>query len=99
VPDRRDPLPHRLVAPGPDRLDPGRPDYRAILRAHAAALAAGDDTYPDPATGLSVLTAAYLWERGGCCGSGCRHCPWVRRADREREADREGVVPGSAGSA
>jgi Family of unknown function (DUF5522) len=27
-----------------------------------------------------VFTAAYLLERGYCCESGCRHCPW-RAAD------------------
>lgn len=26
--------------------------------------------------GLVVLTAAYLLERGYCCGSGCTHCPY-----------------------
>jgi hypothetical protein len=25
--------------------------------------------------GLMVLTAAYLLKRG-CCGNGCRHCPY-----------------------
>jgi Family of unknown function (DUF5522)/Cysteine-rich CWC len=27
--------------------------------------------------GLSVFTAAYHLRRGYCCGSGCRHCPYV----------------------
>ena len=26
--------------------------------------------------GLLVYTAAYHLERGSCCGSGCRHCPY-----------------------
>lgn len=26
--------------------------------------------------GYMVMTSAYLKERGYCCGSGCRHCPW-----------------------
>ncbi len=26
--------------------------------------------------GLMVLTEKYLLERGVCCGSGCRHCPY-----------------------
>lgn len=26
--------------------------------------------------GLFVFTAAYLRERGYCCTSGCRHCPY-----------------------
>jgi hypothetical protein len=45
-------------------------------------MAAGDDGYPDPASGNFCFTAAYLWERGACCGSGCRHCPYVNQAGR-----------------
>jgi hypothetical protein len=26
--------------------------------------------------GLMVLTKAYHLDRGYCCGSGCRHCPY-----------------------
>ena len=48
----------------------------AIDAAHAAARAAGDPGYLDPATGLFVLTADELAARGECCGSGCRHCPY-----------------------
>jgi hypothetical protein len=36
----------------------------------------GSPGYVDPATGLYVLTAAMLRDRGECCGSGCRHCPY-----------------------
>lgn len=43
---------------------------------HRRAVAAGDAGYIDPDSGLFVLTAAYLAERGTCCGSGCRHCPY-----------------------
>jgi hypothetical protein len=38
---------------------------------------AGEATYRDPSTGLSVLTAATHLARGTCCESGCRHCPYV----------------------
>jgi hypothetical protein len=48
----------------------------AIEKAHTAALAAGEPGYLDPQTGLFVLTAAYLRDRGFCCGNGCRHCPF-----------------------
>ena len=34
------------------------------------------DFYFD-AGGLMVFTAAYHLQRGYCCGSGCRHCPYV----------------------
>ena len=27
-------------------------------------------------TGLMVLTEKYHLDRGYCCGSGCRHCPF-----------------------
>jgi hypothetical protein len=66
-----------LTHPHPDRLSPDHPAYEAILRIHAAALDAGDPGYLDPDTGLFVLTAAYLAERGTCCDSGCRHCPYL----------------------
>ena len=44
--------------------------------AHDAAVAKGEPGYLDPETGLFVLTAAYLRDRGHCCGNGCRHCPY-----------------------
>jgi hypothetical protein len=59
--DRRD---------GPPALPP------EVIEAHARAVAAGRDWYPDPATGFMVLTAEFLAARGECCGSGCRHCPY-----------------------
>ncbi|HEY1466884.1 MAG TPA: DUF5522 domain-containing protein [Acidimicrobiales bacterium] len=71
----RPPPPHR------DRLDPDRSDYRAILEAHAAAVANGGAGYADPETGLFVLTAATLRARGSCCESGCRHCPYLDRTN------------------
>lgn len=66
-----------LAQPHPDRLSPGRSDYSLILRTHEAALAAGQPGYPDPVTGLFVMTAASLAARGRCCHRGCRHCPYV----------------------
>jgi hypothetical protein len=73
---RDDPFP-RLPHPG--RLDPGHPRYGEIVAAHEAALRAGRAGYQDPGTGLFVLTAGWLWERGTCCDQGCRHCPFVAR--------------------
>ena len=80
APDR--PLPAPLAVPDPARLDPARPDYRAVLAAHARALDAGEDGYLDPATGNWVFTAASLWDRGSCCDRGCRHCPYLDQARR-----------------
>jgi hypothetical protein len=66
-----------LDEPHRDRLSPTRPDYGEILAAHAQALRTGADTYVDPGSGLTVLSAGYLARRGYCCDSGCRHCPYV----------------------
>lgn len=73
------PLDDERMVPHPARLDPRRPDYEKVLRAHRRAVAAGRSGYQDPSTGLFVLTARTLWDRGSCCDSGCRHCPWVER--------------------
>lgn len=74
----RTPLADRpLTQPHPDRLSPDDPLYAEIIRAHTAALEAGADTYVDPRTGYTVLTAGYLARRGTCCDSGCRHCPYI----------------------
>jgi hypothetical protein len=66
-----------LTTPHPDRLSPVHPAYAQIIEAHAAALHAGADTYVDPGSRLTVLTAGYLARRGFCCDSGCRHCPYL----------------------
>jgi hypothetical protein len=63
--------------PHPSRLPPDHPGRGPILAAHRAAVDAGEPGYLDPATGLFVLTASYLAERGRCCDTGCRHCPFV----------------------
>ncbi len=59
------------------RLAPDAPRRDEILAAHRAALDAGDALYPDPVTGLFVLTARFLADRGTCCTRGCRHCPYL----------------------
>ncbi len=66
-----------LTEPRPSRLPPDHPDRDRILAAHADAMARGEAGYLDPATGLFVLTAAYLLERATCCETGCRHCPYL----------------------
>lgn len=69
--------PRPLAEPHPSRLPPAAPARLEILAAHERALGSGDPGYTDPVTGLFVLTAAFLAERGTCCGRGCRHCPYV----------------------
>jgi len=63
--------------PHPSRLSPDRPDFAAVIAAHDTAVAAGQRSYFDPVTGLLVLTVTTHLDRGSCCNSGCRHCPWV----------------------
>ena len=48
---------------------------------HQAAVDAGEPGYADPDTGLFVFTSAYHLERGSCCDSGCRHCPYRTELD------------------
>jgi hypothetical protein len=73
------PLPPELLLPHPDRLPPGDSCYDEIVAAHADAVHQGRGRYQDPDSGLWVMTARALWERGFCCDLGCRHCPYVPR--------------------
>lgn len=66
-----------LTEPAASRLAPAHPNYAEILAAHEAALGAGEAGYLDPDSGLFVLTAGFLADRGFCCDNGCRHCPYV----------------------
>lgn len=38
----------------------------------------GIDYYIDPETGWSVWTEKFLIERGFCCNSNCKHCPYEK---------------------
>lgn len=76
-----EPIPEDLLTPHPRRLSPDHPQYEEIMALHGAAVRRGQSLYRDPETDLYVMTAVHLWERGYCCYSGCRHCPWV---DRDR---------------
>jgi hypothetical protein len=60
--------------------DPPIPDVARA--AHDDAVTLGEPHYVDPETGFFVFTAPYLVERGHCCGSGCRHCPYDEQARR-----------------
>lgn len=59
-----------------NRLSPKYPRFAEIMSRHGASIAAGKPTYADPSSGLSVMTANFLANRGYCCTSGCRHCPF-----------------------
>ncbi|KAL4635050.1 hypothetical protein GN956_G14479 [Arapaima gigas] len=49
---------------------------RNIVKLHREACEAKAETYTDPATGYKVFTEFAHLQRGNCCGSGCRHCPY-----------------------
>ena len=48
----------------------------AWRRLHDEASRNGETSYTDPETGLAVFTEFALRQRGDCCRSGCRHCPY-----------------------
>lgn len=66
-----------LTQPLPQRLPLDHPRRAEILARHEAAMASGLAGYPDPDTGLFVITARTHADRGRCCGNGCRHCPYA----------------------
>lgn len=39
--------------------------------------------------GLLVFTAAYLLQRGYCCGNGCRHCPYEYENVEDEEKKKQ----------
>jgi Family of unknown function (DUF5522) len=72
-PDHRRPL--------AKRLSPLHPRHDEIMHRHDSAVVAGDPNYFDPTSGFSVFTAEFLANRGYCCLSSCRHCPYEQRGD------------------
>jgi hypothetical protein len=64
-----------LNIPKPGRIPAG--SEAVVMEAHDAAVTAGRSSYVDPSTRLTVFTARFLADRNYCCGSGCRHCPYV----------------------
>lgn len=69
-----------------------------VWQLHDAADRNGEDFYVDPDTGYRVFTAHGLRQRGSCCGSGCRHCPFdharVDIEDRARRAQQPAWLTG-----
>ncbi|XP_017268798.1 uncharacterized protein C1orf53 homolog [Kryptolebias marmoratus] len=47
-----------------------------IHRIHREASQAKKQMYVDPSTGYKVFTEYAHLQRGKCCGSACRHCPY-----------------------
>lgn len=57
-----------------------------MRRLHEDAIKNKNKVYKCPETGYNVMTSVYLSERGYCCSSGCRHCPydgWEEELDEE----------------
>jgi hypothetical protein len=63
------------------RLDPSSEMFGEVMRRHEAAIRGRRPTYRDPVSGYTVFTARFLADRGYCCRSGCRHCPYDCRDD------------------
>ncbi|XP_061739468.1 uncharacterized protein C1orf53 homolog isoform X2 [Nerophis ophidion] len=47
-----------------------------VHRVHAEACQAKKQMYVDPSSGYKVFTEYAQLQRGKCCGSACRHCPY-----------------------
>jgi hypothetical protein len=67
-----------IDVPLPRRYGERHRGYDEGMRRHAAAVGRGAPAYLDPITGLAVFTARFLADRGYCCDSGCRHCPYAQ---------------------
>lgn len=61
---------------GPSELLLLTEQERLIHRLHHEASRAGKRTYIDPLSGYKVFTEFAHQQRGRCCGSACRHCPY-----------------------
>jgi len=73
---QRGPLPPiNAVVDEPNEKERGLPPH--VAEAHAIAVKGGNETYTDPDTGLTVFTRQAHLNRGRCCGSHCRHCPYA----------------------
>ena len=54
----------------------GREVEAPWVEVHREACRRNEEYYIDPESGLLVFSAIYLKNRGYCCESGCRHCPY-----------------------
>ena len=48
-----------------------------------------NDLFYFDANGLMVFTEKYHLHRGFCCKSGCRHCPYGFRQEKEKAKENE----------
>src|SRR5436190_14035786 len=54
------------------------PPHAIVAKVRERRAAIIPDSYTDE-LGRTVFTAAFHLRRGYCCGSGCRHCPFIKR--------------------
>jgi len=59
-------------------------DMKDFDAAHKAACDNGKMTYTDPDSGYEVFTELAHKNRGKCCGSGCRHCPFNHKNVKDK---------------
>jgi ATP-binding cassette subfamily B (MDR/TAP) protein 1 len=65
------------VHPGETAADPAAEnDMEDFVSIHDRACAKQETFYVDPASRYRVFTEYAHLQRGKCCGSGCRHCPY-----------------------
>ena len=64
-----------------------------IATLHQQANDKQQDHYVDPQTGYRVFTEYGLLQRGTCCGSGCRHCPYAHHAVPQGRRSRVAKQP------
>ena len=57
----------------PPQSADSQPEYQ---QQHDKAMRNGEHWYIDAKTGFMVFTQRYHLERGFCCQSACRHCPY-----------------------
>jgi diphthamide synthase (EF-2-diphthine--ammonia ligase)/ABC-type hemin transport system substrate-binding protein len=57
-------------------IEPPVMDVEDYATVHDRACANRESFYADPDTGYQVFTEHAHLQRGKCCGSGCRHCPY-----------------------
>ncbi|CAJ1965003.1 unnamed protein product [Cylindrotheca closterium] len=60
-------------------------ENEGFAKVHEEACREGKQMYTDPESGYSVFTELAHKERGFCCGSGCRHCPYSHENVKNKE--------------
>jgi hypothetical protein len=61
----------------------------SIEEIHKNACERGEHSYLDPKTGYVVFTKLKHLERGYCCESGCRHCPYGFSSDQNNTSHND----------